>query len=212
VHARLSPFYFRSREQSQEDLVTPSHGHIEIICGSMFSGKSEELIRRVRRANFARQRVQVFKPKLDTRSEVTTVTSHDGRDVQAIAVDNSAELLAQVTDDTQIVAIDEAQFFNGSLAETCRQLAERGVRVIAAGLDMDFRGEPFGPMPRLMAQAEEVQKLHAICMVCGEEASRSQRLIDGKPAAYDDPIILIGAEESYEARCRQHHEVPGRPG
>lgn len=192
--------------------MTTSHSHIEVVCGSMFSGKSEELIRRVRRAQYARQRVQVFKPSVDTRAAMTTVTSHDGRDVQAIAVDSSAELLAQVSGDTETVAIDEAQFFDDALPEVCRQLTERGVRVIAAGLDMDFRGEPFGPMPRLMAQAEEVQKLHAICVVCGEEASRTQRIINGQPAAYDDPIILIGAEESYEARCRQHHEVPGRPG
>lgn len=191
--------------------MTASTGHIEVICGSMFSGKSEELIRRVRRGHYARQRVQVFKPSLDTRSQKTTVTSHDGRDVQAVAVDSTAELLAQVADDTQVVAIDEAQFFDDDLPLVCRKLADRGVRVIAAGLDLDFRGEPFGPMPRLMAQAEEVQKLHAICMVCGEEASRTQRIINGKPAAYDDPIILIGADEAYEARCRHHHEVPGRP-
>jgi thymidine kinase len=196
---------------TQGGLVTASSGHIEVISGSMFSGKSEELIRRVRRANFARQRVQVFKPSLDTRSEVTTVTSHDGRDVQAIAVDSTADLLAQVADDTDMVAIDEAQFFDEGLPEVCRRLADRGVRVIAAGLDLDFRGEPFGPMPRLMAQAEEVQKLHAICMICGQEASRTQRIINGQPAAYDDPIILIGATEAYEARCRHHHEVPGRP-
>ena len=155
--------------------MTTSHGHIEVICGSMFSGKSEELIRRVRRAQYARQQVQVYKPGLDTRSDETFVTSHDGRDVQAIAVDTAADLLAQIADDTDIVAIDEAQFFDEGLADICRQLAERGLRVIVAGLDLDFRGEPFGPVPRLMAQAEEVQKLHAICVLCGEEASRSQR-------------------------------------
>jgi thymidine kinase len=203
--------FFVTTVSVQEGHVTASTGHIEVICGSMFSGKSEELIRRVRRGHYARQRVQVFKPSLDTRSEVTAVTSHDGRDVQAIAVDSAADLLAQVADDTDMVAIDEAQFFDGGLPEVCRQLADRGVRVIAAGLDLDFRGEPFGPMPGLMAQAEEVQKLHAICVVCGEEASRTQRIINGKPAAYDDPIILIGADEAYEARCRHHHEVPGRP-
>lgn len=191
--------------------MTASTGHIEVICGSMFSGKSEELIRRVRRGHYARQRVQVFKPSLDTRSELTTVTSHDGRDVQAVAVDSTAELLARVADDTEVVAIDEAQFFDDDLPLVCRKLADRGVRVIAAGLDLDFRGEPFGPMPQLLAQAEEVQKLHAICMVCGEDASRTQRIINGQPAAYDDPIILIGADEAYEARCRHHHEVPGRP-
>lgn len=191
--------------------MTTSQGHIEVICGSMFSGKSEELIRRVRRAHFARQQVQVFKPSVDTRAAMSTVRSHDGRDVQAIAVDSAAELMNQVEDESNIVAIDEAQFFDERLPAICRQLADEGIRVIAAGLDLDFRGEPFGPMPVLMAQAEEVQKLHAICMVCGKEASRTQRIVNGSPAAYDDPIIMIGAEESYEARCRHHHEVPGRP-
>ena len=188
-----------------------SQGHIEVICGSMFSGKSEELIRRVRRAQYARQQVQVFKPNLDTRPSDALVTSHDGRDIRAIGVDTSAGLLAQVAEDTDIVAIDEAQFFDKELPDICRELAERGLRVIAAGLDMDFRGEPFGPMPYLLAQAEDVQKLHDICVVCGKEASHSQRLINGKPAAYDDPIILIGATEAYEARCRHCHEVPGKP-
>lgn len=188
-----------------------ANGHVEVVCGSMFSGKSEELIRRVRRAHFARQQVQVFKPEVDTRSATTTVTSHDGRDVQAVAVESSTDLLAQVGSDTDIVAIDEAQFFDGDLPEVCRMLAERGIRVVAAGLDLDFRGEPFGPMPRLLAQAEEVQKLHAICVVCGEEASRTQRIVNGEPAAYDEPVILIGADEAYEARCRAHHVVPGRP-
>lgn len=191
--------------------MTASHGHIEVICGSMFSGKSEELIRRVRRAQYAKQQTQVFKPSVDTRSTETSVTSHDGRDVQAIAVESSSELLNQIADDTHIVAIDEAQFFDEDLPTACRTLARRGLRVIVAGLDMDFKGEPFGPMPALMAQAEEVQKLHAICVICGEEASHTQRIVNGKPAAYDDPIILIGATEAYEARCRVHHEVPGRP-
>lgn len=187
-----------------------NRGHIEVICGSMFSGKSEELIRRIRRAHYARQKVMVFKPGLDTRSD-TLVKSHDGRDMEAIALASSEDLLAHSSNDVDTIAIDEAQFFDEKLPDICSHLTERGLRVIVAGLDMDFRGEPFGPIPHLMAQAELVQKLHAICMVCGEEASRTQRIVNGKPAAYDEPIILIGAEESYEARCRQHHEVPGKP-
>lgn len=187
------------------------HGRIEVVCGSMFSGKSEELIRRVRRAEYARQQVQVFKPTVDDRSGVGQIKSHDGRDMQAIAVKTASEILNHIDENTTVVGLDEAQFFDETLPVVCHALAERGLRVIVAGLDLDFRGGPFGPMPALMAQAEEVYKLHAICMVCGDEASRSQRLIDGQPAAYDDPIVLTGASEFYEARCRRHHEVPGRP-
>ncbi len=187
-------------------------GRIEVICGSMFSGKSEELIRRVRRAEIARQTVQVFKPSIDNRYGLDSVNSHDGRAAQAIAIEKAEQILDFLNDDTTVVAIDEAQFFDESLVNICRMLADkRGIRVIVAGLDLDFRGEPFGPMPTLIAQAEQVDKLHAICVVCGEEASRSQRLINGQPAHYDDPIILIGAKESYEARCRHCHQVPGRP-
>ncbi len=187
-------------------------GRIEVICGSMFSGKSEELIRRVRRAEIAKQSVQVFKPSLDDRYGIDSVNSHDGRAAQAIAIEKPQDMLQYLQDTTTVIAIDEAQFFDDSLIEICRDLADRrGIRVIIAGLDMDFRGEPFGPVPALIAQAEQIDKLHAICVVCGEEASRSQRLINGKPAAYDDPIILIGAQETYEARCRHCHEVPGRP-
>lgn len=187
-------------------------GRIEVICGSMFSGKSEELIRRVRRAEIARQTVQVFKPSIDNRYGLDSVNSHDGRAAQAIAIERAEQILDFLNNDTTVVAIDEAQFFDESLVSICRMLADkRGIRVIVAGLDLDFRGEPFGPMPILIAQAEQVDKLHAICVVCGEEASRSQRLINGQPAHYDDPVILIGAKESYEARCRHCHQVPGRP-
>ncbi len=187
-------------------------GRVEVICGSMFSGKSEELIRRVRRAQIARQVVQVFKPSVDDRYGIDSVNSHDGRATQAIAVEKAEDILTHLAQDTNVVAIDEAQFFDASLARVCRTLAEaHHIRVIVAGLDLDFRGEPFGPMPALIAQAETVEKLHAICVVCGNEASRTQRIINGKPAHYDDPIILIGATESYEARCRHCHEVPGRP-
>ncbi|MBN1121286.1 MAG: thymidine kinase [Anaerolineae bacterium] len=187
-------------------------GRIEVICGSMFSGKSEELIRRIRRAEIAKQTVQVFKPSLDDRYGIASVNSHDGREADAVAIEESSDILNNINGDTTVVAIDEAQFFDNHLVEICRQLAdEHNLRVIVAGLDMDFRGEPFGPIPALMAQAEQVDKLHAICVVCGNEAARSQRLINGKPANYNDPIILIGATESYEARCRNCHKVPGRP-
>jgi thymidine kinase len=187
-------------------------GWIELICGSMFSGKTEELIRRLKRAEIAKQKVQVFKPKLDDRYHAAKLSSHGGSYYEATVVGNAAEIASLVDDDTEVVAIDEVQFFDWTVAELCDQLADQGLRVILAGLDMDFRGEPFGPMPLLMAQAEAVDKLQAICMVCGAPASRTQRLIDGRPANYDDPVIMVGASEVYEARCRRHHEVPQRGG
>lgn len=183
-------------------------GWIEVICGSMFSGKTEELIRRVKRAVIARQKVQVFKPLLDNRFSTERVSSHDGLQWDAVAVSSAAEILDLVRDTTDVVAIDEAQFFDWAVVDVCEQLAQQGKRVIVAGLDMDFRGEPFGPMPVLMAQAEMVDKLQAICAVCGAPASRTQRLINGVPANYDDPQILVGASEVYQARCRRCHEVP----
>ena len=185
-----------------------SGGSIEIVCGSMFSGKTEELIRRVRRAKIAKQNVQVFKPAMDTRYTTEAVTSHNGLGVDAVPVQSAAEIETLIVPATSVVAIDEVQFFGWEVTELCQKLADRGVRVIAAGLDMDFRGEPFGPMPVLMAQAETVEKLQAICVVCGNPASRTQRLINGQPAAFDDPIILVGGSESYEARCRRCHQVP----
>jgi thymidine kinase len=185
-------------------------GRVEVICGSMFSGKTEELIRRVRRAVIARQKVQVFKPDVDVRYSIQRVTSHNGQAFEAVPIPNSHSILDQLASDTTVVAIDEAQFFDLAIEQVTEQLARKGIRVIIAGLDMDFRGEPFGPMPLLMAQAEGVDKLQAICMVCGAPASRTQRLIDGRPAHYDDPIIMVGASEAYEARCRDHHAVPGR--
>ena len=185
-------------------------GQIEIVCGGMFSGKTEELIRRVRRAEIARKKVQVFKPSLDARYAAEHVASHNGMRAVAEPVDSVVDIAARVLPDTAVVAIDEAQFFDAGLVGLCGDLADRGMRVIVAGLDMDFRGEPFGPMPALMARAESVTKLQAICVRCGEPASRTQRLINGAPASYDDPIILVGAAEAYEARCRHCHEVPGR--
>ncbi len=182
-------------------------GSIELVCGSMFSGKTEELIRLTRRAVIAKQRVQVFKPAIDTRYNAEKVTSHNGLDVEATPIASSEEILTAVEAATTVVAIDEVQFFDKGIVGVCETLAEQGRRVICAGLDMDFRGVPFGPMPDLMARAEKVRKLHAICVVCGEEASRTQRLIEGRPAAIDDPVVLVGAAEVYEARCRQCHAV-----
>jgi thymidine kinase len=186
-------------------------GWVEVVCGSMFSGKTEELIRRVRRARIAKQKVQVFKPQIDIRYQVEKVSSHDGLYWEAIPVAHAREIVEHMEPDTNVVAVDEAQFFDWELSEVCRELAQRGLRVITAGLDMDFRGEPFGPMPLLMAEAEEVTKLQAICVVCGAPASRTQRLINEQPAGYDEPIILVGGSESYEARCRTCHQVPGKP-
>ncbi len=183
-------------------------GSLEVITGSMFCGKTEELIRRLRRAVIARQQVQVFKPVIDVRYSRTEVASHNGMTFEAQPVKSAAEILEALDPDTTVVGIDEAQFFDEEIIPIVQRLADRGMRVIVGGLDMDFRGEPFGFMPLLMAQAERVDKLHAICMVCGEPASRTQRLVDGRPARYDDPVVIVGADELYEARCRRHHQVP----
>jgi thymidine kinase len=186
-------------------------GWIEVICGVMFSGKSEELIRRVRRALIARKRVQVFKSHLDERyAGLYHVSSHDGRSVEAVPIDGPEQISRQLLADTQVVAIDEAQFLPIEIVELATALASSGRRVIIAGTDTDFRGEPFGAMPQLLAVAEQVDKLHAICVVCGNPASRNQRLIEGKPARYDSPTIMVGSNESYEARCRGCHSVPRR--
>jgi thymidine kinase len=188
----------------------PGYGWIEVICGSMFSGKTEELIRRLRRAQIARQRIQVFKPAIDIRYAEKAIASHNGLQEQAIPVSGSEALLETVDHTADVIAIDEIQFFDQGVLEVCNYLANQGKRVICAGLDMDFRGNPFGPIPNLLAIAERVDKLQAICVVCGMPASRTQRLIEGKPAYYDDPVVLVGASEVYEARCRRHHEVPLR--
>ena len=186
-----------------------SGGWIEVICGVMFSGKSEELIRRVRRAIIARRKVQVFKSHLDERySGIYHISSHDGRSVEAIPIDTPEQIARQLDSDTQVVAIDEAQFLAPSIVSLATSLANEGIRVIVAGTDTDFRGEPFGAMPELLAVAEVVDKLHAICVVCGNPASRNQRLIGGRPARYDSPTIMVGSTEAYEARCRACHAVP----
>lgn len=183
-------------------------GSIEIICGSMFCGKTEELIRRLRRAVIARQHVQVFKPIIDNRYLTNKVASHNGEAFEAIPVNNAQEIRKLLNKDTTVIGIDEAQFFEPDLVDLVKEFANEGIRVIIAGLDTDFRGEPFGSMPVLMAIAERVDKFHAICMVCGESASCTQRLVNGKPAHYDDPVIIVGAAELYEARCRRHHQIP----
>ncbi len=186
-------------------------GWIEVIAGVMFSGKSEELIRRVRRAIIAKKKVQVFKSHLDERyAGIYQVSSHDGRTVEAVPVDTAEQIGRLVNPDTQVVAIDEAQFLDDSIIPLVTSLANHGVRVISAGTDSDFRGEPFGPMPQLLAIAEVVDKLHAICVICGNPASRNQRLIGGRPARYDSPTIMVGSTEAYEARCRACHSVPKR--
>jgi len=186
-------------------------GWIEVIAGVMFSGKSEELIRRVRRAIIARKRVQVFKSHLDGRyTGIYAISSHDGRSAEAVPVDSSAQIAQCLDPMAQVIAIDEAQFLDDSIVDLTASLAARGRRVILAGTDTDFRGEPFGPMPQLMAVAEVVDKLHAICVLCGSPASRNQRLVEGRPARYDSPVIQVGGTESYEARCRACHQVPRR--
>ncbi len=188
------------------------------IPGSMFSGKTEELIRLVTRAEYAGRSVQVFKPIIDDRwGKIKKVSSHSGSEHDAIPVRSSREILERLLPDTQLVAIDEAQFFDEEIVPVIDELLEKDVEVVFAGLPTDFRGEPFGQMPILLAKADEINRLTAICTysedgeICGELATRTQRLVNGQPANYTDPIILIGAEESYAARCPDHHIVPGKP-
>jgi thymidine kinase len=190
-------------------LFQPNGGWIEVISGVMFSGKSEELIRRVRRALIAKKRVQVFKSHLDDRyAGVYTIGSHDGRTIDAVPVDSSEQIALRLDPLAQVIAIDEAQFLDNGVVAVVNDLAARGRRVIVAGTDTDFRGEPFGAMPFLMCTAEVVDKLHAICVRCGAPATRNQRLIDGKPARYDSPVVMVGGADSYEARCRSCHRLP----
>ena len=184
-----------------------NHGYIEVVIGPMYSGKSEELIRRIKRAKIAKQNIVVFKPKIDDRYSKDDVVSHSGDSVEAIAISSAKEMYNYINNKTQVVGIDEVQFFDEEVVSIAIDLADKGIRVIAAGLDMDFKGEPFGPTPKLLAISEFVDKIQAICSVCGQPATRSQRLINGEPARYDDPIIQVGAVESYEARCRKCHVV-----
>ncbi|EJN58901.1 thymidine kinase [Halogranum rubrum] len=185
-------------------------GWIEVITGSMFSGKTEELLRRLRRAEIAEQEVAVFKPDVDDRYGEATIGSHNGRQWEAHVVDAEGEGIWDIydkLDGEKVVAVDEANFFSTELVDVCEALAADGRRVIVSGTDQTFRAEPFEPVPQLIALAEYVDKLRAICTVCGEPATRNQRLIEGEPAHVDDPTILVGAEESYEARCRNCHTL-----
>ena len=190
--------------------VRSSDGWIEVICGSMFAGKTEELIRRITRIKLAKRDVLVFKPVIDDRYSVSEVVSHSQRKVKSIAVSDSSEIMAHIEKLPYAVAIDEAQFFDKNIVNVAENLANLGVRVIVAGLDLDFRGEPFGVMPEFLARAEYITKLQAICQICGEPATRTQRIIDGQPALYDEEIVLVSAQEKYEARCRKCHQVPHR--
>ncbi|MHB1168564.1 MAG: thymidine kinase [Longimicrobiales bacterium] len=186
-------------------------GWVEVISGVMFSGKSEELLRRVRRATLARKTVQVFKSHLDERyGGLGFVSTHDGGRIESEPVSSSAEIAERIRPDTQVVAIDEVQFLDHGIIPVVTDLADRGVRVIVSGTDMDFRGEPFGPIGALLAVAEKVDKLYAICVVCGQLATRNQRLLDGQPAPAEGPTIQVGGTETYEARCRSCHVVPTR--
>ncbi len=182
-------------------------GWIEVITGPMFAGKTEELIRRVKRMEYAKKNYMIFKPAIDTRYSKNEVVSHNKKTLNAISISHGSDIKRHLKDDTQAIVIDEVQFFDESLLKYVMDFADNGYRVICAGLDTDFRGEPFGVVGPLMAVSESVTKLTAICCVCGEEATRTQRIIDGKPAFYDDPIILVGANDSYEARCRCCHQV-----
>ena len=186
-------------------------GWVEVISGCMFAGKTEELIRRIKVLEFAKKEIMVFKPKIDNRYSDTKVVSHAGSSVESIVISYPKEILKLIKPSTEVIAIDEVQFFDDSICEVCNILASMHKRVMCAGLDMDFRGEPFGPMPKLITQAEFVTKLTAVCNKCGAPATRTQRIINGKPANYNDPTILVGASENYEARCRHCHEVIDHP-
>ena len=186
-------------------------GWLEVICGCMFSGKTEELIRRINVLSYAKKNIVVFKPKIDNRYSGTEIVSHSGSRVPCKIVEKAQDILKLVNDDVEVVAIDEIQFFDKDIVDVCEYLADKGIRVIVAGLDKDFRGESFGVMPELLTRAEFVTKLTAVCAKCGAPATRTQRLVDGKPASFEDPVVLIGAVEHYEPRCRHCHEVCNRP-
>ena len=175
------------------------HGRIEVICGSMFSGKTEELIRRLKRAKFAKQQVEIFKPSIDTRYSDVDVVSHDQNTIQSTPIDSSSSILL-LAGDNEVIGIDEAQFLDDGLVDVCNQLANRGIRVIVAGLDMDFKGKPFGPMPALCAIADDVQKVHAICVKCGNLAYVSHRIVE------DERRVLLGETQEYEPLCRECYQ------
>ncbi|MDD3128936.1 MAG: thymidine kinase [Candidatus Izemoplasmatales bacterium] len=191
--------------------LNQKEGWIEVITGPMFAGKTEELIRRVKRLEYAKRNILVFKPVIDNRYSDNEVVSHNHNRTRSIDIKKASEIIKYVDDLVDVVAIDEIQFLDEEAVEICEYLADKGIRVIVSGLDRDFRGEPFSFMPKLLALAEYVTKLSAICVKCHTPATRTQRIINGKPANYDDPIILVGAQDSYEARCRECHEVPNKP-
>ena len=186
-------------------------GWLEVICGCMFAGKTEELIRRINVLSYARKNILVFKPKIDDRYSTTEIASHAGSKVPCIVISEAKEILNHVNYDTDVVAIDEVQFFDEDVVDICEYLADSGLRVMVAGLDKDFRGEPFGVLPDLLTRAEFVTKLTAVCAKCGAPATRTQRIINGKPALFNDPIVLVGAKEAYEPRCRHCHEIVEKP-
>ena len=186
-------------------------GWLEVISGCMFAGKTEELIRRINVLSFAKKKIIVFKPKIDDRYSTTEIVSHAGMHVPCVVVENAMDILEYVSEDVDVVAVDEVQFFDKAIVDVCEFLADHGLRVMVAGLDKDFRGEPFGVMPELLTRAEFVTKLEAVCAKCGSPATRTQRIVDGVPASYNDPIVLVGAKESYEPRCRHCHEVLNKP-
>ncbi len=187
-------------------------GYLEVITGCMFAGKTEELIRRINTLQFANKNIVVFKPKIDNRYDEDFIVSHAGSKFISHAISKAEQILDFIDEDTEVVAIDEVQFFDKAVIDICEYLALKGIRVMVAGLDMDFKGDPFGVIPTLLTQAEFVTKLTAVCTECGSPATRTQRLVNGEPASYDDPIILVAASESYEARCRHHHVIVNKPG
>ncbi|MEC9485745.1 MAG: thymidine kinase [Candidatus Izemoplasma sp.] len=186
-------------------------GWIEVVCGPMFAGKTEELLRRVRRLEYAKKNIVVFKPSIDDRYADNEVVSHNNSRTKSVNISYARQIFEHIDKDTDVVAIDEIQFLDEEVVKIVDFLASKKIRVIVSGLDKDFRGEPFSFMPKLLAIAEYVTKLTAICVSCGRPATRTQRLVNGKPAKYKDPIVLIGAEESYEARCRKCHKVYRKP-
>ena len=186
-------------------------GWIEVISGCMFAGKTEELIRRINVLSYAKKNIIVFKPKIDNRYSDSEIVSHSGAKVPCLVVEKAQDILKKIEADTEVVAIDEVQFFDKDIVEVCEYLADKGIRVMVAGLDKDFRGESFGVMPEFLTRAEFVTKLTAVCAKCGAPATRTQRLVNGKPAGFEDPIVMVGADESFEPRCRHCHQVPNKP-
>ncbi|MFQ6792700.1 MAG: thymidine kinase [Thomasclavelia sp.] len=186
-------------------------GWIEVICGCMFAGKTEELIRRINVLSYAKKNIVVFKPKIDNRYSDSEIVSYSGAHVPCLVVEKAQDILKKVDADVEVVAIDEVQFFDDDIIEVCEYLADKGIRVMVAGLDIDFRGESFGVMPELLTRAEFITKLNAVCAKCGAPATRTQRLVNGKPADFEDPIVLVGAKERYEPRCRHCHQVYNKP-